>query len=140
MNTLIQAAKKPRLFGQTRLPRWGYTGGGKKISVDPFTMGRKRMIKIRVNDAEHAALTEMGKAVGGISALIRRHLLKHGDKETRWEALRELARLARNLSFIARETKHFPAGRAVEIMAWLIAIDRQLNEAIQRLGKPLKKC
>ena len=140
MNTLNQAAEKPLIFGQTRLPRRGHSGGGKKIHIDPFLMGRKRMIKIRVNDAEHAALTEMGKAIGGISALIRRHLLKHGDKETRWEALRELARLARNLSFIARETKHFPAGRAVEILAWLIAIDRQLNEAIQRLGKPLKKC
>ena len=103
-------------------------------------MGRKRMIKIRVNDAEHAALTEMGKAGGGISALIRRHLLKYGDKESRWEAVRELARLARHLSFIARETKQFPPGRAIEIMAWLITIDRQLNEAIQRLGKPLKKC
>jgi hypothetical protein len=140
MYTLIQAAKKPRLFGQTRLPRRGHSGGCKKIPIDPFRMGRKKTVKFRVNDAEHAALTEMGKAVGGISALIRRHLLKHGDKETRWEALRELARLARNLSFIARETKHFPAGRAVEIMAWLITIDCQLNEAIQRLGKPLKKC
>ena len=98
------------------------------------------MIKIRVNDAEHAALTEMGKVRGGVSALIRRHLLKHGDKESRWEAVRELARLARNLSFIARETKHFPPGRAVEILTWVIAIDRQLNEAIQHLGKPLKKC
>jgi hypothetical protein len=140
MNTLNQAAEKPLIFGQTRLPRRGHSGGGKKIHIDPFLMGRKRMIKIRVNDAEHAALTEMGKAIGGISALIRRHLLKHGDKETRWEAVRELARLARHLSFIARETKHFPPGRAVEILAWLIAIDRQLNEAIQRLGKPLKKC
>jgi uncharacterized protein (DUF3820 family) len=54
--------------------------------------------------------------------------------------VRELARLARHLCFIARETKQFPPGRAVEIMAWLITIDRQLNEAIQRLGKPLKKC
>ena len=103
-------------------------------------MGRKRMIKIRVNDAEHAALTKMGKAAGGISALVRRHLLKHGDNESRWEAVRELARLARNLCFIARETKQFPPGRAVEILSWLIAIDRQLTEAIQRLGKPLKKC
>jgi hypothetical protein len=140
MNSIIQAAKTPHIFGQTRLPRRGHGGGVKKIPIDPFLMGRKRMIKIRVNDAEHAALTEMGKVRGGVSALIRRHLLKHGDKESRWEAVRELARLARNLSFIARETKHFPPGRAVEILTWLIAIDRQLNEAIQRLGKPLKKC
>ena len=98
------------------------------------------MIKIRVNDAEHAAFTKMGKARGGISGLIRRHLLKHGDEESRWEAVRELARLARHFSFIARETKQFPPGQAVEILAWLVAIDRQLNEAIQHLGKPLKKC
>ena len=140
MNTLIHAAEMPRKIGQTRLPRRGHSGVVNKITIDPFLMGRKRMIKIRVNDAEHAALTEMGKARGGISALIRRHLLKHGDNESRWEAVRELARLARNLSFIARETKHFPPSRAVEIMAWLVAIDRQLNEAIQRLGKPLKTC
>jgi len=98
------------------------------------------MVKIRVNDAEHAALTRMGKAVGGISALIRRHLLKHGDKEMRWEALRELARLSRNLSLIARETKHFPASRSVEILAWLITIDRQLTSAIQCLGKTRTPC
>lgn len=140
MNILNHAAEKPRLFGQTRLPRRGHSGGGKKIPIDPFLMGRKRMIKIRVNDAEYAALTKMGEAAGGISALIRRHLLKHGDNESRWEAVRALARLARNLCFIARETKQFPPGRAVEILAWLIAIDRQLIEAIQRLGKPLKKC
>jgi hypothetical protein len=139
MNSTIQAARKPHIFGQTRLRRCG-NSAGKNIPIDPFLLGRKRMIKIRVNDAEHAALTEMGKKCGGISALVRRHLLKYGDNESRWEALRELAQLARNLCFIARETKHFPPGRAVEILAWLVAIDRQLNEAIQRLGKPLKTC
>ena len=72
MNILNHAAEKPRLFGQTRLPRRGHSGGVRKIPIDPFLMGRKRMIKIRVNDAEQAALTKMGEAGGGISALIRR--------------------------------------------------------------------
>ncbi len=140
MNTHNHAAEPPRLFGQTRLPRRGHSGGGKKITIDPFQMGRKRVIKIRVNDAEHSALTKMGKAAGGISGLIRRYLLKHGDNESRWEAVRELTRLARNLCSVAREIKQIPPSRSVEILVWLIAIDRQLNEAIQRLGKPLKKC
>jgi hypothetical protein len=135
MNTLNQAVGKPHIFGQTRLPRRGHSGGGKKVQVKPFNMGRKRVVKIRVNDDEHAALAKMGNHVGGISALIRRHLLKHGDKEMRWEALRELSRLARNLSFIAREMKQFSPDRAVEILAWLIAVDRQLKESFQRLNK-----
>jgi hypothetical protein len=140
MTTPKQALEKSHIFGQTRLPRRGHSGVCVRLVVKPFKMGRKRVVKIRVNDAEHAALTRMGKAVGGVSALVRRHLLKHGDKEMRWEALRELARLSRNLSFIARETKHFPAGRAVEILAWLITIDRQLNWAIHRLSKTKIPC
>jgi hypothetical protein len=80
-------------------------------------------------------LAKMATGAGGVSGLIRRYLLKHGDNESRWEALRELARLARNLSSIARQTKQLPPNQTVELLAWLILIDRQLTEAIQRLGK-----
>lgn len=140
MTITKQAADTSHLVSQTRLPRRGHSGDGIRLAVKPFKTGRKRVIKIRVNDAEHAALTRMGKAGGGISALVRRHLLKHGDKEARWEALRELARLARNLSFIARQNSQLSPLAAVEILAWIISIDRQLNEAIQRLPKLIKKC
>ena len=140
MTTPKPVSEKSHLFGQTRLPRRGHSGDGIRLAAKPSETGRKRVVKVRVNDAEHAALTRMGKDGGGVSALVRRHLLKQGDKEMRWEALRELARLCRNLSFIARETKHFPPGRAVEILAWLITIDRQLNWAIQQLTKTKSPC
>jgi hypothetical protein len=120
---------------QTRLPRRGHGGDGTQIAVAPFKTGRKRNIKVRVNDEEHAAFTRLGKTEGGISALIRRCLLGQGITDARREALRELARLARNLNVIAVEARRFDPARTVEVVAHLVVIERELDGAIERCSK-----
>lgn len=89
---------------------------------------------MRVNETEHAALTHLGQSEGGISALIRRHLLGQGIADARRDALRELARLARNFNSIAAVAQTYNPERAVEIIAWLIVIERQIRGAIERIS------
>ena len=98
-------------------------------------MGRTKIINIRVSDSEHAKLTAMGKSVGGVSALIREQLISRNPDGSRREALLELARLARNLNLIARRVRTYEPIRAVETIAWLIAVDRKLVAAIEPLAK-----
>jgi hypothetical protein len=119
----------------TRLPRRGHAGGVRAVPIEPFNPGRNRFIKVRVNDEEHSKLTRLGNSEGGISTLIRRHLLGEGLADARREALQELARLCRSFNVIARETCRYEPARAVEILTWLVAIERELSEAIERLSK-----
>lgn len=119
---------------QTRLPRRGHSGGTRQLPVESFRTGRKKIVRVRVSDAEHAALTRLGKSEGGISALVRRHLLEHGVADTRREAIRELARLARNFNSIAAAAENYDPSRAVEITAWLVVIEREIRGAVQRLS------
>jgi len=118
---------------QTRLPVEGH-GPVKKIPVRTFVRGRKKIVKVRVTDAEHATLTRLGREEGGVSELIRHHLLGYGVVDARREALRELARLARNFNYIAAATQSYDPARAVEVIAWLVVIEREIRGAIQRLS------
>lgn len=125
------AAQKPLESKPTRLPRRGHSGDGAKLSVTPFCGGRKFFIKVRVNDAERQAIKKLAGAEGGISAFLRRRLSLSG----RQQAIRELARLARSLCLMARQTRSYPATRAVELISWLMVVDHQLNAAVENLLK-----
>src|SRR5689334_10278893 len=72
--TLVRAVDRPVKACTTRLPRSGHSEG-RRVRLETFEPGRKKFIKIRVNEKERAALTRLGSSEGGISALIRRHLL-----------------------------------------------------------------
>lgn len=136
----MQACNTSQSPEQTRLPRRGHSGGVRRVPVTQFNSGRKRFVRIRVNDEEHATLTRLGKSEGGVSALVRRHLLGQGVTDARREALRELARLARGFNSIAIGTQRFDPARAVEVIAWLVIMERELNGAIQRLSTKRPVC
>lgn len=98
-------------------------------------MGRKKIINIRVTESEHAKLTALGKSFGGISALIRENLILRNPDSSKREALLELIRLARNLNLIARRARGYEPVHAVEAIACLAAIDRQVSAAMETLVK-----
>jgi len=126
----METVNTPQFVNQTRLPRRGHSGGGRRVPVTHFNSGRKKVVRTRVTDEEHATLTRLGKSEGGVSALVRRHLLGQGLTDARREALRELARLARGFNSIAIGTQRFDPARAVEVIAWLVIVERELNGAI----------
>jgi hypothetical protein len=98
----------------------------------PSNASRKFFIKIRVSDEERNSLKKLADSEGGISAFIRRRL-PAGSKQ---EAVREITRLSRQLSLVARQTKEFPPNRAVELVAWLMAVEREMHNAIENLSIP----
>lgn len=126
-------ACESQFSSQTRLRCGAHSGGVQPIPVKPFKSGRRRFIKVRVNEIEYSRLTKRGKSEGGISALVRNHLLGEGIKDARREAIRELARLARNFNTLAIEVNRYDAPRAVEVLLWLVAIERELTRAIDAL-------
>jgi len=103
-------------------------------------MKRTKYIKIRVNDAEHKIISSRGKRSGGISKLVRDILLNEQAKDLRLEAIRELIRLARNINLIARAVSNFPPERAVQIIVWLMNIDRNLSAAIGKISSKRSEC
>lgn len=103
-------------------------------------MTRTKVIKLRVTAAEHAALTGLGKPLGGVSALIRRRCLDPVSSEPSRDAIRELARLAHNLNLIAVQARTLPANRTVEVIAHLIAIERRLAEALLAISHRRPRC
>ena len=130
MESADQSARRPPESSQTRLPRCGHSGGGVNTTVETFSGSRKFFIKIRVTDAERKAIKKMADLEGGISAFIRRRLPAGGKQE----AYREIARLSQHLSLMARQTRDYPPNRAVELVAWLMTVERQLQTAIEKLS------
>jgi hypothetical protein len=133
MSAHNSAAQRPLPSEPTRLPHCGHSGGGTHLPVTPFSGGRKLFIKVRVSEAEREAIKKLADAEGGISAFLRLRLSLSG----RQQAIREVARLARSLRLMARQTRGYPAGQAVELVSWLMDVDRQLDAAVQNLLKKL---
>lgn len=120
--------------GRTRLPVVP-TGVTRQVPIKSFRTGRRRFIKIRVTDEEHERLTLLGHGQGGISGLFRSRLLGKKRNGKDGQAIRELARLARNFNTICMKLQRYEPAQAVEIMACMVAIDRELADAIKRLSQ-----
>ena len=131
MESTDQSARRPPESSQTRLPRCGHTGGGVNTIVKAVSDRRKFFLKIRVTDAERKAIKQLADSEGGISAYIRRRLPEGGKQE----ACREIAYLSRHLSLMARATREYPPNRAVELVAWLMVVERLLQSAIRKLSR-----
>ena len=99
-------------------------------------MTKTRVIKVRFSDEEFVAITAMGKPVGGVSALVRKRVLGYGVSPVKKEAIRELARVGVSLNRIARQVTSCCPIETVEIVAMLLAIDRDVEAIVQKLLKP----
>ena len=99
--------------------------------------GRSKFLKLRVSEQELAKLKRLGKSAGGISALIRSHVFETDVADAQNDAIRELARLARHCTALAAEARRFEPTQAVQILAHLLAIERELTRALETVaGKP----
>jgi hypothetical protein len=96
-------------------------------------MARTRVIRVRVDDDEYAALTRKGAAVGSMSRLLRDHLgkiqVRHRDDEL--QRLIMLNRMNANLNMIARwANTHKEAAEAVQVHACLADVRRELGRLL----------
>jgi hypothetical protein len=101
-------------------------------------MARTRVIRVRVDDDEYAALTRKGAAVGGMSRLLRDHLgkiqVRHRDDEL--QRLILLNRLNANLNMIARWANiHKSEAEALEVQACLADIRRELGRLLVAMDR-----
>jgi hypothetical protein len=102
----------------------------------PLMLRKTRLIQVRLSGEEFVAITAMGKPIGGISALVRKQVFGKGVSPIKKEAVRELARIGVSLNLIARQVTNCQQIETVEIVAILLAIDRDVGEIVQRLLKP----
>jgi hypothetical protein len=104
----------------------------------PPRPARGRMIRVRVSDAEYAALAEKGAAVGGMSQLLRDHLdkvsVRHRDDERHRLAL--LNRINANLNMMSRWVNtHKSAADAVQVMVYLADVRREMGRVLAAMGR-----
>lgn len=98
-------------------------------------MNKTRIIKIRVSDTEHAAIAKLAKPVGGVSALVRNSLEAAGlPSAPKVDALRELSRFSALLSVLARHSMGHAPTDDIEIIARLVALDRQVTDLVKTLA------
>jgi hypothetical protein len=93
--------------------------------------GRTKFLKLRVSDEELSKLKRLGKPAGGISVLIRTRVLGTESADAKRNALRELARLARHCNALVAQTRRFEPTQVVQILAHLLAIERELIRAVE---------
>ncbi len=92
-------------------------------------MTRTKNIRIRLTDIEHQRLKSLAGA-RGISALLRRRALGPDRRQVQSEnftVLAEFARVRNLLNQIARSCQRQPPLALAEIVAHLIAVERQLS-------------
>lgn len=99
---------------------------------------RTRMIRLRVSEAEYAALVVKGAAVGGMSTLLRDHLgqasIRHREDERRRLAL--LNRINANLHMIAKWCNTYAsAADAVQVMVYLADVEREVRRLVAALER-----
>jgi hypothetical protein len=96
-------------------------------------MARTRVIRVRVDDDEYAALTRKGAAVGSMSRLLRDHLgkiqVRHRDDEL--QRLILLNRLNANLNMIARwANTHKSQAESVQVQASIADVRREIARLV----------
>ena len=101
-------------------------------------MARTRVIRVRVDDDEYAALTHKGAAVGGMSRLLRDHLgkiqVRHRDDELKRLIL--LNRMNANLNMIARWANiHKSEAEAVQVQACLADVRREIGRLLVAMDR-----
>ncbi len=103
---------------------------------------RGRMVRVRMSEAEYAALVEKGRAVGGMSALLRDHLgqaqIRHRADER--QRLAMLNRINANLNMIAKWANTYKhEADAVQVIAYLADVSRELQRVLAALDRPSPK-
>lgn len=126
-----QNAKCPLCFSQQQ----GYPAVGalsnraSSGSVSPYPLvNRNKSIKIRLTDGELRQLKTRAGA-RGVSALLRRRALGPDRRQQQMERLTvlgEFARVRNLLNQIARNSEHQSPAAQVQILAQLMAVERQL--------------
>ena len=101
-------------------------------------MARRRIIQIRVDEAEYAVLAQKGAAVGSMSRLLRDHLgkvqVRHRDDEL--QRLILLNRINANLNMIARWANiHKSEAEAVEVQACVADVRRELGRLLMAMDR-----
>ena len=92
-------------------------------------MTRTKNIRIRLTDEEHQQLKSLAGA-RGISALLRRRALGPDRRQVQNERLRVVAEIARArnvLNQIARNSERCTPPDQIQIVAQLLAVERQLS-------------
>jgi hypothetical protein len=88
---------------------------------------RARTLKVRVTREEYAALVELAKEAGSVSALVRRQVF--GERN---ETLLLLGRIHAAVLLVARGVGDgSDTLSAVRVLAYLVAIERQLTGLIK---------
>jgi hypothetical protein len=93
-------------------------------------MTRTKNIRIRLTDQEHQHLKKLAGA-RGVSALLRTGALGIDQQQEQTERLRVVAELARArnlLNQIARNSERRTPPDQIQIVAQLIAVERQLSK------------
>lgn len=105
------------------------------LPLPPSIMTKTNVIKVRLSAEEFAAITAMGKPIGGVSALVRKRVLGQGVSPIRKEVMRELSHIGVSLNLIARQATNCHPIEAVEIVAILLAIDRDVEAIVRKVLK-----
>jgi len=89
-------------------------------------MNRTKSIKIRLTDNEHRQLKARA-GVRGVSALLRIQALGPDRRGEQFALIAELARARILLNQIARNCERLNPSEQIQIVAQLIAVERQLS-------------
>lgn len=93
------------------------------------------MLRVRFSDEEWQALNDLAKAADmSMSAVVRDHLgkVKIRNRKDERERVAMLNRINANLNMIARWVNTYKGkGDAVQVVAHLIAIEREIKELIK---------
>ena len=96
------------------------------------------MVTFRLSAPEHASLRAKASAAGvSLSSLLRAAIVRTrtwtaAATDVERERTRQLARIGNNLNQIARwANRHKSAAEAVEVIAHLVALEREVQEAFR---------